>query len=126
MGYRGREGEGAKHRLGGYNDQTVDGLTLFRGEDVKHSIGGDNNYTVLLLHQGQEGLHAQVVTTTRLAGISLKRGEVGMGSTAEVGTITATMRLIPVYGWDPSRWRGVRSMWLLSRQREHEAGRITS
>jgi hypothetical protein len=102
MGYRGREGEGAKHRLGGYNDQTVEGLTLFR-EDVKHSIGDDNDYTVLLLHQGQEGLHAQVVTTTRLAGISLKRGEVGMFRTAEVGTTTATMRLIPVFGWDPSR-----------------------
>ena len=72
MGYRGREGEGAKHRLGGYNDQTVDGLTLLRGEDVKDSIGGDSDYTVLLLHQRQEGLHAQVVTTTRLAGISLE------------------------------------------------------
>ena len=72
MGYRGREGEGAKHGLGGYNDQTVDYLTLLRGEDVKDSIGGNNDYTVLLLHQGQEGLHAQVVTTTRLAGISMK------------------------------------------------------
>ena len=102
MGYRGREGEGAKHGMGGYNDQTVDGLTLLRGEDVQDSIGGDNDYTVLLLHQGQEGLHAQVVTATRLAGISLKKGEGGMGSTAEVGTTTATMRLIPVFGWDPS------------------------
>ena len=75
MGYRGREGEGDKHRLGGYNDQPVDGLTLFRGEDVKQSIGGDNDYTVLLLlHQDQESQHAQVVTTTRLAGISLKKG----------------------------------------------------
>ena len=61
-------------------------------------MGGDNDHTVLLLHQGQEGLHAQVVTTTRLAGISLKKGEVGMGSTAEVGTATATMRLIPMLG----------------------------
>jgi hypothetical protein len=102
MGYRGRKGEGGKHGLGGYNDQTVDGLPLLRGKDVKDSIGGDNDYTVLLLHQGQEGLHAQVVTTTRLAGISLKKGEVGMGSTAEVGTATATMRLIPMLGWDPS------------------------
>ena len=34
MGYKGREGEGAKHGLGGYNYQTVDGLTLLSGEDV--------------------------------------------------------------------------------------------
>ena len=58
MGYKGREGEGAKHGLGGYNDQTVDGLTLLRGEDGKDNMGGDNDYTVLLLHQGQEGPHA--------------------------------------------------------------------
>ena len=101
MGYRGREGEGANHGMGGYNDQTVDGLTLLRGEDVKDSIGGDNDYTVPLLLQGQEGLHAKVVTTTRLAGISLKKGEVGLGRKAEVGTTTATMRLIPMFGWDP-------------------------
>jgi hypothetical protein len=52
-----------------------------RGGDVKDSIGGDNDYTVLLLQQGQEGLHAQVVTTTMLPGISLKKGEVRMGGT---------------------------------------------
>ena len=75
MGFRDREGEGAKHGLGGYNDQTIDGLTLLRGEDDKDSIGGDNDYTVLLLlHHDQESQHAQVVTTTRLARISLKKG----------------------------------------------------
>jgi hypothetical protein len=102
MGYRSREGEGAKNGLGAYNDQPVDDLTLLREKDVKDSMCGDSDYTALLLHQGQEGLHAQVVTTTRLAGISLKKGEGGMGSTAEVGTTTAAIRLIPMLRWDPS------------------------
>ena len=99
MDYMGREGEGAKNSLGGYSDQTVDHLTLFRGEDVKDSIGGDSDYTgLLLLHQGQEALHAQVVTATRLAENSMIEGEGGMGSTAQVGTTTVTMRLIPMLG----------------------------